>query len=554
MLKSLFISNYALITSLDIRLGQGFTVLTGETGAGKSIILGALSLILGQRADSKAIKSNADKCVVEASFDISGYRHLTVFFDENELDNDGKSCIIRRELSATGKSRAFINDTPVSLVQLRELSNRLLDIHSQHENLLLSNAAYQLEVLDTVVHNQSLLQEYRREYTTWRTLTRRLELLRDEAAHASAEYDFLQFQYRQLQEARLLEGEQEELEAEADKLQHAGDIRTTLHQLVELLDGDSSVLQQLKEAQALLGRVSVYLPEGKLQAERMQSAYIELKELKVEWDSLQQDYELDPQRLEWVQNRLSDLYTLQHKFKVATVGELIVKREEFAGQLHTIESFDERIAEAVKELDECRTRLETKAKELTESRQAGTGQIEKTMVEQLLQLGMPNIRFKTDIQPTSDFTPYGCDAVRFLFSANKNRELQPVQEIASGGEIARLMLSIKAMIAEKSDLPTIIFDEIDTGISGEIAHRMGSIMQQMSRSMQVITITHLPQIAAKGQAHFKVYKDDSGKQTETFIRELKSDERLLEIASMISGDSASEAALQNARELMGMHR
>lgn len=551
MLKSLFISNYALITSLDIRPGQGFTVLTGETGAGKSIILGALSLILGQRADSKAIKSNAEKCIVEASFDISGYRHLAGFFEEYELDNDSNNCIIRRELSASGKSRAFINDTPVSLVQLRDLSNRLLDIHSQHENLLLSNSAYQLDVLDTVVRNQMILQEYRREFTNWRLLTRKLEQLREEAVKASVEYDFLQFQYNQLLDAQLVEGELEELETESDKLQHAGEIRTTLHQLVELLDGDTQVLQLLKEAQGLLGKIAGYLPDGILQTERMQSAYIELKELKTELDGLQQGYELDPQRLEWVQNRLSDLYTLQHKFKASTVDELIIRRDEFAGQLQTIESFDERIADSEKELDECRSRLVAKAKELTASRQAGTGQIEKTMVEQLLQLGMPNIRFKTEIKPTTDFTPNGCDTVQFLFSANKNRELQPVQEIASGGEISRLMLSIKAMIAEKSDLPTIILDEIDTGISGEIAHRMGNIMLQMSKSMQVITITHLPQIAAKGQAHFKVYKDDSGKQTETFIRELTPNERLHEIASMISGDSASEAALQNARELMG---
>lgn len=550
MLKSLLISNYALITSLDIRLEKGLTVLTGETGAGKSIILGALSLILGQRADTKAIKISAEKCVVEAGFDISGYRHLNDFFESNELDNDEVSCLVRRELSANGKSRAFINDTPVTLNQLRELTNRLLDIHSQHENLLLSNASYQLEVLDTVVRNQAVLQAYRQEYNAWRTYTQQLVQLRDEAAKSSVEYDFIQYQFNQLEEARLVEGEQEELESEADKLQHAGDIRSVLHQLVELIDGESSVLAQLKEAQSLLGKIQGYLPEGQLQAERMQSAYIELKELKTELDSMQQDYEMDPQRLEWVQNRLSDLFTLQHKFKLNTIEDLIARRNEFSLQLQTIESFDERIAKAEKELDESKARLLQKAQDLTASRSAGTEHIEKTMVDQLSQLGMPNIRFKTEINPASDFTPNGCDKVQFLFSANKNREMQPVQEIASGGEISRLMLSIKAMIAEKSDLPTIIFDEIDTGISGEIAHRMGTIMQQMSKSMQVIAITHLPQIAAKGMTHFKVYKDDSGKQSETYISQLSSDERLNEIASMISGNSTSEAALQNARELL----
>lgn len=550
MLKSLFISNYALITSLDIRLDRGLTVLTGETGAGKSIILGALSLILGQRADTKAIKSNAEKCVVEAAFDISGYSHLVDFFEENELDFQEDSCLVRRELSASGKSRAFINDTPVSLTQLRDLTNRLLDIHSQHENLLLSNSAYQLEVIDTVVRNQSLLQEYRKEYSLWRQAERNLQLLQEDAGKASSESDFLTYQYQQLKDANLRESEQEELEAESDTLQHAGDIKSTLNQIVEGLDGESSILPLLKEVQVLLGRIAMYLPEGKLQLERMESAYIELKELRTELDGLQEKYDLDPLRLEWIQNRLSDLYSLQHKFKASTVEELIVRRDEYAKQLQTIESYEERIETAQSELNESRERLQQKAQELSASRFAGVEQIEKTMIEQLSQLGMPNIQFKTDIVPTADFTPFGCDSVQFLFSANKNRAMQPVQEIASGGEISRLMLSIKAMIAEKSDLPTIIFDEIDTGISGEIAHRMGSIMQQMSRSMQVITITHLPQIAAKGSAHFKVYKDDSGLQTETFIRELTPDERLVEIASMISGDSTSEAALQNARELM----
>lgn len=552
MLKSLFISNYALITSLDIRLGKGLTVLTGETGAGKSIILGALSLILGQRADTKAIKSNAGKCIVEAAFDISGYSHLDRFFEENELDKeDDKNCLVRRELSASGKSRAFINDTPVSLIQLREFTSRLLDIHSQHENLLLSNAAYQLEVLDTVVRNQPLLQEYRKEYTFWRQAERKVQQLQEDARKASTEFDFIKFQYQQLVDANLKENELGELETEADTLQHAGDIKTTLHQIVEGLDGESSILPILKETQSHLSRIAGYLPEGKLQVERMESAFIELKELKAELDGMQQKYDLDPQRLEWVQNRLSDLYTLQHKFKVASVEELLLRRDEYAQQLQTIESFDDRIEAAQKDLSASRERLQQKALELTHSRLGGVELIEKAMVEQLSQLGMTSIRFKTDVQTTTDFTPYGCDTVQFLFSANKNRAMQPVQEIASGGEISRLMLSIKAMIAGKSDLPTIIFDEIDTGISGEIAHRMGSIMQQMSRSMQVITISHLPQIAAKGTSHFKVYKDDSGQQTETFIRELSQDERIVEIASMISGDSTSEAALQNARELIG---
>jgi DNA repair protein RecN (Recombination protein N) len=549
MLKSLLISNYALISKLDFRPGKGLTVLTGETGAGKSIILGALSLILGQRADSKAIQANSDKCVVEAEFDISGYKHLSDFFTENELDNDGVNCLIRREINVSGKSRAFINDTPVGLTQLRELSNQLLDIHSQHENLLLSNVSYQLEVLDTVAGNAGLLQDYRKEYQQWRQATTALEQLRNDAEKASAEYDFLQFQYQQLFDAQLQLGEQEELELEADKLQHAGEISSSLHQIVDLLDGESAVLSRIKEAQSVLSKTAAYLPEGQQQLERMESSFIELKELKIEMDALKPHYELDPQRLEWVQNRLSDLYGLQHKFKVATIDDLIDIRNRFALQLQTIESFDERIARTEDLLSECQQRLSAKAVALTEARKCGTDSLEQTMIEQLTELGMPSIQFKTSVTTSSDFTPHGCDAVQFLFSANKNREMQPVQQIASGGEISRLMLSIKAMIAEKTDLPTIILDEIDTGISGEIAHRMGAIMQRMSRSMQVIAITHLPQIAAKGEAHFKVYKDDSGLQTETFIRELNHENRLHEIASMISGDVTSDAALQHAREL-----
>ncbi|MDD3196279.1 MAG: DNA repair protein RecN [Paludibacter sp.] len=550
MLKSLFISNYALISSLDIRFDRGFTVMTGETGAGKSIILGALSLILGQRADNKSIRSEAEKCIVEAEFTISGYKHLNPFFETYELDNDGVSCTIRREINVNGKSRAFINDTPVALAQLKELSGRLLDIHSQHENLLLSNASYQLEVVDTVVRNSDVLLTYQERFQEWRKAQQGYLHLKEEAAKATEEYDFLKFQYQQLEDARLTNGEQEELEAEENTLEHAGEIRSTLHQLVELLEGEGAVLPSLKEAQQLLGKSAGYLPQGQQQSERLQSAYIELKELKTELDTLQSRYDPDPQRLEQVQNRLSELYTLQHKFKLTTVEELLQRRDEYASQLEEIESFDERIADAEKELTASFERMKEQAEQLSESRRAGIEPIEQTMIEQLKQLGMPNIRFQAELSATSEYTLHGHDKVRFLFSANKNRDLQPVEQIASGGEISRLMLSIKAMIAEKSDLPTVIFDEIDTGISGEIAHRMGSIMQQMSRSMQVVVITHLPQIAAKGGAHFKVYKDDEGARTETYIRELNEEERLNEIASMISGTATSEAALQNARELL----
>ena len=415
MLRSLYISNYALISSLDMKLDSGFTVMTGETGAGKSIILGALSLILGQRADNKAILSDKDKCIVEAEFDISGYLHLGDFFEENELDNDGKVCVIRREISVNGKSRAFINDTPVSLIQLKDLSSRLLDIHSQHENLLLSNASYQLEVLDTVVGNASFLEEYQSLYQHWKKANRTFLELKEEATQAATEADFLRFQFQQLSDANLQETEQEELEAEANRLEHAGEIRSSLHQMVELLDGDTAVLALLKEAQSLLQKTAGYLPQGAQQMERLAGAYIELKELKMELDSLQDQYELDPQRLEWVQNRLSDMYTLQHKFKVASIVELIQKREEYGEQLKTIESYDERIEEAEKLLQEAFRLMDSKAAELSTTRRTGTATVEQQMISQLSQLGMPNIRFEVEVKPSTEFTLHGRDKVWFQY-------------------------------------------------------------------------------------------------------------------------------------------
>jgi DNA repair protein RecN (Recombination protein N) len=550
MLKSIFISNYALISTLEINFQPGLSVLTGETGAGKSIILGALSLILGQRADNKSIKKEEDKCVVEAVFDISAYKHLDDFFETNELDHDVYHCIIRRELTASGKSRAFINDTPVALTVLRDLTSRLIDIHSQHENLLLSNASYQLEVLDTVARNNELLQEYRESYLVWKADEKTLEKLKADSAKAASETDFIRFQFNQLQEAKLIPDEQQELETEQETLSHIEEIKTELNKITGLLDGEQGSLLQLKESVAAMSKIAKFVTEGDTKLERIQAAYIDLKDLTQELILLQESLDYNPARLEETENRLSELYSLMQKFKVNSVEALIEKRDSFGTQLQHIDSFEEEIERLEKKLAASFTHLQKYALLLTESRASQIATVEQYMIQQLSQLGMPNIQFKIRLIPIQQYTENGIDQVEFLFSANKNREMQRVEEIASGGEVSRLMLAIKSLIAGKSDLPTIIFDEIDTGVSGEIAHRMGEIMLQMSRTMQVITITHLPQIAAKGEHHFRVYKDDSGQQTETYIQRLSATERVDEIATMLSGKVRGEAAIQNARELL----
>ncbi len=552
MLKSIDISNYALISSLKMEFQTGLTVMTGETGAGKSIILGALSLILGQRADSKSVRLEKGKSVVEAVFDISAYQYLKAFFESNDLDYEPTDCIIRREMTANGKSRAFINDTPVSLNILRGLTSRLIDIHSQHENLLLSNAAYQLEVVDTVAQNNSLLQNYRAKYHQWKADEKALQQLKHIAEQSAAELDFIRFQYTQLEEANLQADELTELEKEYETLSNVETIKTELNHLVQIFDNEEAVLNQLRTAADTLSKIAKYIPEGSGKVERIRSAYVDLKDLNMELETLQEDLEFNPDRLEQVSLRMNDLYSLLQKFKVQSVEELIDKRDEYDAALRQIESYDEEIAALEKQLAASHEAMQKQASELTESRMSQLDYIQTYMVEQLSLLGMPNIQFQVQVSVLSQYTENGIDEVDFLFSANKNRSMQPVSQIASGGEIARLMLTVKSLIANKSDLPTIILDEIDTGVSGEIAHRMGEIMQQMSQAMQVITITHLPQIAAKGKVHFKVYKDESDEQTETYIRRLSDEERINEIAAILSGKERGTAAIENAKELLGI--
>lgn len=550
MLKSLHISNYALISELSIDFESGLSVITGETGAGKSIILGALSLILGQRADTKSIKIDADKCVIEAEFDISAYTHLNGFFEQNDLDNEGKNCIIRRELTNSGKSRAFINDTPVGLNVVRDLSMRLIDIHSQHENLLLSNVGYQLDVVDTIAQNALLLNAYRQTYSGWRNLQGELRQLQKTAEKQSSDIDYIQFQYQQLTDANLIETEQKELEVEQDTLSHAEEIKSELVKSQQLLEADHASLPLLKETISALSHIKNFVPDGISWYERLQSALIELKDISAEMRSFEERVEFNPTRLEWVENRLSELFTLQKKYKVTSVGELIELRESFGKQLQRIDSFDEELELLKTKLEACFEQLKKDAVSLSESRKKACKPIETYLVDQLTRLGMPNIQFRIQVSSDIDFTDNGKDEVQFLFSANKNRPVQPVTLIASGGEVSRLMLSIKSLVAHKADLPTIIFDEIDTGVSGEIANRMGDIMQSMSSDMQVITITHLPQIAAKGAHHYRVYKDESGLQTQTLIQRLSPNERIDELAQMLSGKNVTDAALLNARELL----
>lgn len=552
MLRSLYIQNYALIEKLDIGFDAGFSVITGETGAGKSIILGAIGLMLGQRADVKAIRQGASKCVIEARFDISAYG-MQPFFEENELEYEDE-CILRREVYASGKSRAFINDTPASLVQMKELGEQLIDVHSQHQNLLLNKEGFQLNVLDILSHNDEQLSVYQSLYKDWKQAQQDLEDLIARAEQNKADEDYIRFQLEQLEEANLVAGEQEELEQEADTLSHAEEIKAGLFRAGQLLTSDEGgLLASLKESlNTMLGLQKVYSPATEL-AERLESTYIELKDISQEISSQEEDVEFNPDRLEEVNDRLNLIYTLQQKHRVATVGELLTLTEEYSAKLAAITSYDERIAGQTALCDTLYNKVKKQAAVLTKARVKAALEVEKQMASRLVPLGMPNVRFQVEMGMRKEPGVHGEDTVNFLFSANKNGALQNISSVASGGEIARVMLSIKAMIAGAVKLPTIVFDEIDTGVSGEIADRMADIMQEMGeQDRQVISITHLPQIAARGCAHYKVYKQDNETETNSHIRRLADGERVEEIAHMLSGATLTEAALNNAKVLLGV--
>ena len=544
MLRSLYIQNYALIEKLDISFETGFSVITGETGAGKSIILGAIGLLLGQRADMKAIRRGASKCVIEARFDISAYG-MRPFFEENELEYD-EECILRREVQASGKSRAFINDTPASLVQVKELGEQLIDVHSQHQNLLLNKEGFQLNVLDILAHNDAALEKYHSRYAGWKQTERELSELMELAEKSRADEDYIRFQLEQLEEAHLAEGEQEELEQEAEMLSHAEEIKAGLYRVEQSFASDEGgLLSYLKDSLNTLNNLQrVYQPAKEL-AERMESAYIELKDISQEVSSQGESIEFNPTRLDEVNDRLNMIYSLQQKHRVQTLEELIALTEEYRGKLSDITSYDERIAELTERKEEQYKQVKQQAEVLTKARAAAAREVEKQLAARLVPLGMPNVRFQVEMGLKGE------DTVSFLFSANKNGVLQNISSVASGGEIARVMLSIKAMIAGAVKLPTIVFDEIDTGVSGEIADRMADMMQEMGeQNRQVISITHLPQIAARGGAHYKVYKKDSDTETNSHIRRLTDEERVEEIAHMLSGATLTEAALSNAKALL----
>ncbi|WP_270460617.1 DNA repair protein RecN [Bacteroides intestinalis] len=554
MLRSLYIQNYALIEKLDISFGAGFSVITGETGAGKSIILGAIGLLLGQRAEVKAIRQGASKCVIEARFDISAYG-MEPFFEENELEYE-EECILRREVYASGKSRAFINDTPASLVQMKELGEQLIDVHSQHQNLLLNKEGFQLNVLDILSHNDEQLSAYQSLYREWKQAQQDLAELIARAEQNKADEDYIRFQLEQLEEANLSAGEQEELEQETDTLSHAEEIKAGLFRVGQLLTSDEGgLLAGLKESMnTMLGLQKVYSPATEL-AERLESTYIELKDVSQEVSSQEEDVEFNPERLEEVNDRLNLIYTLQQKHRVTTVEELLALTEEYAAKLAAITSYDERIGELTTLCDTLYNKVKKQAAVLTKARAGAAREVEKQMASRLVPLGMPNVRFQVEMGMRKEPGVHGEDTVNFLFSANKNGALQSISSVASGGEIARVMLSIKAMIAGAVKLPTIVFDEIDTGVSGEIADRMADIMQEMGeQDRQVISITHLPQIAARGCAHYKVYKQDNETETNSHIRRLADEERVEEIAHMLSGATLTEAALNNAKALLGIKR
>lgn len=549
MLLSLTINNYALIQHLEFAPGAGMTVITGETGAGKSIIMGALGLVLGGRAESKTVGEGAQKCVIEATFDVSRYA-LKPMFEELDLDYEDET-LIRREVSAAGKSRAFVNDVPVSLAVLKQLGERLIDIHSQHQNLLLGSDRFQMDVLDALADNDKQFGAYTATYHALTDCRRRLKEARDIAARAAKDADYIRFQLTQLEDARLQEGELAELEQEQELLAHAEEIKEGLSEVCEILNGDNdgSVLIALKQALHKAREVSRVYPDMAEFAERLESDYIDLKDIAVDVEDRQEGVNYDPERLGMVEERLSMLYSLMKKHNVETVEALIELRDNLAEQMSHIDNSDEEIAELEAEEQRLQQEAMKAAKVLTQTRADAAVMLQNELVAKVVLLGMPNVRFVVQIEDC-ELTATGKDSITFMFSANKNQPLCPVGNVASGGEISRIMLCIKALVASAKTLPTIIFDEIDTGVSGDIADAMGGLMQELSQHLQVITITHLPQVAGKGTHHYRVYKTDDEDATHTHIEALSEENRLNEVARMLSGANITPEALANAKRLL----
>jgi len=551
MLQKLSIRNYALINELEISFSKGLTIITGETGAGKSILLGALALLLGNRADSASLSDKTKKCIVEGEFDVSSYK-LEKFFIEHDLDFESKTTI-RREISPEGKSRAFINDTPVNLAALKELGSRLIDIHSQHETLTLNNSSFQLMVVDSFAASGKLLASFRSDYNFYSVQADKLRLLKEQESKSKADLDYYQFLFNELNEAALKAGEQQELEKELEILNNSEEIKTALASASAMLDGDeNSLLSGITSVLSALQNAAKIFPEAGDVLNRVKSVSIELKDISSELDSLQLNVQFSPERIEIINDRLDLIYKLEQKHRVNSVEELIVVYNDIDSKLTGISSLEEEIQKLEKSVALLRIELFKKAAEISTLRKKAIPGIEKSIQKMLSDVGMKHAVLKVDLKPVpgGEIRVTGYDQVQLLFSANKGIDYRELDKVASGGELSRLMLCIKALIAKHADLPTIIFDEIDTGVSGEIAHKVGNIVKDISKERQVIAITHLPQMAGKGEEHLFVYKETGPKITSTRIRKLSTPERVDEIAKMLSGEQPTKAAIENARELL----
>jgi DNA repair protein RecN (Recombination protein N) len=549
MLIKLYVQNYALIKELDVELENGLTIITGETGAGKSILLGALSLILGTRADSNVLLDKNEKCIVEGTFRIDGYE-LNEFFTSNELDYEAVTSL-RREINPAGKSRAFINDTPVTINLLKELGDRLIDIHSQHQTLMLNDNTFQLNLIDSFSGTGKLKNTYHETFTTYRKLTKEYNSLKEKSDKNKADLEYFRFQYNQLEEAKLKPGEQTDLESEQELLSHSEEIKLALSTSSNLFYSEGiSILSMLREVRSNLTKIKAYLGESETLLERTESSLIELDDLAAEIEKLSVSIEADPQRLVIVNNRLDNLYSLFQKHHVRDLDELLAKKEEIKSFINSIVGSDERLSELESLVAKEAALLKNIAGEISEKRGAVLPEIESRITDLLKQLGIPNAKFRILLTKLQDFTPTGVDQADFLFSANKQIEPENLARIASGGELSRVMLSLKSLLTKNNNLPTIIFDEIDSGVSGEVADKVGQILSLMGKYMQVINITHLPQVASRGTRHYHVYKDDTDSSTFTRVKLLSPEERILEVARLLSGSEITETAMKNARELL----
>lgn len=557
MLKHLYISNFTLINELDMNFNPGFSVITGETGAGKSIIIGAVSMLLGNRADLKMIRNGTDKCIVEAVFSISDYDQdfINRFLTDNDLDNNGDECILRREININGKNRAFINDTPVILASLKELGEHLLDIHSQHQNLMLNKEDFQLNVIDVFAQNKKILAEYQDLFKTYKSEASKLEELQAAISRIKENEDFLQFQNKELSEANLEEGEQENLEQQSELLTHAEEIKNTLYNADSLLSSDEhNIITQLRSISDSMNNIQNVYPDAEVLTNRLNDCVIELKDISREIVSHVEDIDYDPEKLQAINSRLDTIYTLEKKYHTSNIPDLIKKHEEIKSQLSRIDNFDVDFKAQQDKVDRLKESCLKKANALTASRQKAARKVEKELAARLIPLGIPNVKFKIDMTQQKELTAKGLDRITYLFSSNSSSSLSPIAQVASGGEVSRVMLSLKAMMSRVTGLPTIIFDEIDTGVSGRVAEQMAHIMKEMGDNKhQVICITHLPQIAAIGSTHYKVTKTETSQGTNSLMTLLSPEERVKEIAQMLSGSDISSAAIENARTLLKLN-